>query len=249
MVEEINKWVSDNTNGKITNVVTKSSINADSSILLINATYFKGNWADQFDPSCTLPKDFFITPSNSRELQFMTKKSDSFGYAESDELNCKCLQLNCSTGEFGFYVILPNELDGLPALEARLTAENLDRLVESCREQTTIVYLPKFKMEQNLAMKKPLGELGVTDVFVPGKADLSGIDNKGNLYVSEMMHKVFFNIDESGAEAAAATTIMLKAAGSRQRTPAFDADHPFMFLLRKKSTGIIAFIGRFQGET
>uniref|UniRef100_A0A3B4XXP4 Serpin family B member 1 n=1 Tax=Seriola lalandi dorsalis TaxID=1841481 RepID=A0A3B4XXP4_SERLL len=132
-------------------------------------------------------------------------------------------------------------------LENELTQERLDEWTN--RENMDIysevnVHLPKFKLEEDYELNEPLAKLGMTDVFCSAKADLSGMNGKGGLFLSTVAHKAFVEVNEEGTVAAAATTGMAQFCMFRE--PRFNADHPFLFFIRHNTTKSILFLGRFS---
>lgn len=104
--------------------------------------------------------------------------------------------------------------------------------------------LPRFRLEENYDLKSYLSKMGMSDLFDPQKADLTGISDKGDLYVSQIYHKVFVEVNEEGTEAAAATgavaTVRMRPISTK-----FQADHPFMFMIRHNESKVVLFLGEF----
>ena len=153
-------------------------------------------------------------------------------------------------------VLLPRKKDGLSALEGSLTVANLEKWIGQLEEQKVTVYLPKFKMTWGTTdLTEALTTLGMADPFSRTKADFSGMDGnkpgggKDWLYVSQVLHKAFVEVNEEGTEAAAATAITMRMAGMPHSPPTFRADHPFLFLIRERQTGSILFMGRVADPT
>lgn len=82
--------------------------------------------------------------------------------------------------------------------------------------------MPKFKMEAKCDLESTLEVLGSRDVFIAGKADLSGISNN-KLVVSKFVHQAYVEVNEEGTEAAAATEIVV-VPGSANILPEFTAN-------------------------
>ena len=108
-----------------------------------------------------------------------------------------------------------------------------------------IVHLPKFKLEEQYELNDALAKLGMTDVFCESKADLSGMNGHGGLFLSTVAHKAFVEVNEEGTEAAAATVAIASFCMMR-RQQHFTADHPFLFFIRHNKTKSILFLGRFS---
>ena len=126
----------------------------------------------------------------------------------------------------------------LERLEEWTNRENMDVRYE------VLVHLPKFKLEEDYELSEPLAKLGMTDVFSSAKADLSGMNGEGGLFLSTVAHKAFVEVNEEGTEAAAATAGMVAFCMLREEH--FNADHPFLFFIRHNKTKSILFLGRFS---
>ena len=142
--------------------------------------------------------------------------------------------------------LLPAEPGGLAALEADLTVENLARWTSNLWEAEVEVYLPRFKVRGAFELGRALMSLGMADAF-GARADFSGMDGTRSLFISAVVHQAFVEVNEEGAEAAAATAVVM-ARGLPMAPPVFRADHPFLFLLRDRRTGGILFMGRVAGS-
>lgn len=132
-------------------------------------------------------------------------------------------------------------------MEKELTREKLDEWTnrETMDVQSEVlVHLPKFKLEDDYELNEPLAKLGMTDVFCGAKANLSGMNGEGGLFLSTVAHKAFVEVNEEGTEAAAATAGMVALCMLREEH--FTADHPFLFFIRHNKTKSILFLGRFS---
>ena len=140
----------------------------------------------------------------------------------------------------------PTPLDGLPALEAKLTAEDLGRWLGELRRRKVQVFLPRFKLTSQFSLRDVLADLGMHQAFDRDAADLSGISTQEKLHISAVVHKAFVDVNEEGTEAAAATGVIVatRAAMVGQEPAVFRADHPFLFLIRDTRSGSILFVGR-----
>jgi serpin B len=148
------------------------------------------------------------------------------------------LNLPYEGDDLSMLVLLPNQPDGLADLEKSLTPEMIEELEFNTSE--VMVQLPKFKLESSFNLGKTLVAMGMPLAF-SHQADFSGMTGKPNIYIDEVVHKAFVEVNEEGTEAAAATGIIMK---TTSMPPQFIANHPFLFLIRENSTGTILFIGR-----
>src|SRR5262249_56818181 len=130
-------------------------------------------------------------------------RTDDCRYWVGDGL--KVLELPYGKGDLAMWVLLPDEIEGLSALEARLTADNLSRWQSGLRKQEVRVFLPRFKLTSQFQLAEALKAMGMSRVFTPGEADLSGMSSEQELFVSAVIHKAFVDVNEEGAEAGAAT--------------------------------------------
>ena len=145
-------------------------------------------------------------------------------------------------------VILPEE-GSFEAFEASLDAEALSSVTGALEMQPVNVALPKFEFSTDVPLKTVLTGLGMTSAFVPGVADLSGMDGTRDLYISDALHKAFVAVDEAGTEAAAATAVVVGVTSAPLEPRTFEADRPFIFLIRDRITGTILFAGRVLDPT
>ncbi len=153
-------------------------------------------------------------------------------------------------------ILLPDDVDGLPALERSLSAGNLEKWVASLSyAHEVIVSLPRFKITQQFELNSMLEGLGMKTAFDPNAADFSAMTGDRSLVISAAIHKAYIDLDENGTEAAAATAVVMEMATAMQpRTPppppiVFTADHPFLFLIRDNQSGGILFMGRVIDPT
>jgi len=236
--KEINGWVEERTNNKIKDLIEPNIINADTCLVLVNAIYFKSNWAKKFDN--TFVMEFQISPSSSVDVQMMYK-SDIVFSARLDILSSTMVELPYKGDRIVMQVLLPDSNLGLDILEYQLKDVEIHDLFEKNKfQQEFDIYLPKFKLETNLPLNQDLQNLHMKNMFIPGRADFSGIAG-GDLYVSQVIQQAIIEVDEEGTEAAAATAAVL---GEESAGPMFKADHPFIFYLRDKESGMLMFQGR-----
>jgi serpin B len=253
--KEINAYVESQTNDKIKDLIKPGIIKSLTRLVLVNAIYFKGNWATPFDKDKTEKLPFWLTSNNSVEVPMMNQKSH-FSYMDYDGIQLLELPYAVQkTGKFGYsddklsmIILLPKARDGLAQLERLLTVENLDRWLDRSYWLKVKVFLPKFKINTGFELSKTLASMGMPDAFNE-KANFSGMDNTKELYLSSVIHQAFVDVNEKGTEAAAATAVMGMTRGMSPPPPTFRADHPFIFLIRHNSSGSILFMGRVVNPT
>jgi serpin B len=240
--QQINAWVEEKTRDKIKELLKPDHVTPLTTLILVNAIYFKGNWASQFDPEDTDDAPFYRLAGDAVKAPMMRQKA-RFGYRETDDL--QVLELPYVGGDLSMLVLLPCERDGLPALEAALTVDNLALWTQGLRPTEVLVLLPRFKLSGQFDLGETLQAMGMVDAFYA--ADFSGMTGRRNLFISAVVHKSFVDVNEEGTEAAAATAVVMSRGFSP--SPLFVADHPFLFLIRENTTGSILFLGRVVDPT
>lgn len=236
----INTWIEKQTAGKIKNLIPSGLIDSKTVLVLTNAIYFKSEWMNRFDESKTHKEPFFITESKSDTIDMMNKQMDCLYYKNGQVAVAELLY---SKGELSMLILLPEKKDGLKDLESILTTQRLKELTAGLKSTKVNVSIPKFKVTGSLLKLKPLlMAMGMNAPF--SGADFSGIDGTTQLFISDVLHKAFVDVNESGTEAAAATAVMIARGCMFERdTPSFRADHPFIYMIRHRKSGAILFMG------
>ncbi len=244
----INNWVAGKTNNKILDLIPRGGLDSYTRLVIVNAIYFKGNWAQQFNKNDTQNATFFVSQSKNVSVPMMhLSKPKNASYYSDNEL--KALEMDYQGDNLSMFILLPNENYSLSEVEAGLSSAEISDIRSKLVYQSVQVWLPKFKMTKSEEMSGLLKELGMKSAFDPHLADFSGINSTEGLYISEVFHKAFINVDETGTEAAAATAVVLGATAGYVILPEFRADHPFLFFIIDKPTGAILFMGRVADPT
>lgn len=235
----INAWVEDQTHGKIVDFIKPQMIDNTTTLVLTNAIYFKGNWVFPFEKDRT--DDAAFTLMNGEQITVpMMSQTATVSYAEDDRV--QVLELPYMGDRLSMVFMLPQQPDGLPDLEPELTVKYLEQHLARLQEQKVMVTIPKLSLETDVSLPKMLNALGMTDAFSLPPADFSGMTGKQELSISEVFHKACLDVNEEGAEAAAATEVSMSRGFGLH--PTFLADHPFLLLILDRRTGGILFLGR-----
>jgi serpin B len=237
-VASVNGWVTNQTGGLITDLVTPASITRDLRVLLTNALYLKAEWQTRF-PSAATHAGTFSTPHGDVAARYM-KRSGEFRYAKLPGLQLVELPYR---GELAMLIALPDARDGLSALELRLP-DGIERWLLALSPRTAHVALPRFSSSCSLDLKGPLEVLGVRRAFQPG-AEFSAMlaPPAEALAIGMIVQQTRLEVDEQGATAAAATAVGMYGLEARDE-PRISMSHPFLFLIRDTRTGLLLFIGR-----
>jgi serpin B len=237
---EINDWVSDQTEGRIKDLIPEGVLDSDTRMALVNAIYFKADWLNPFEADSTHDAPFHLLDGSEVTVPMMNQ--DAFiPYAKGD--GWQAIEL-AYAGEMAAMDILVPDEDSFEEVESSLDYETASAILSNLQPTSVALALPKFKFESEFGLADQLKALGMPDAFDPDKADFSGMSDRNDLYISAVLHKAFVAVDEKGTEAAAATAVIVGVTSA----PAFDVtltiDRPFIFLIRDIPTGQILFVGR-----
>ncbi|MGA9062867.1 MAG: serpin family protein [Terracidiphilus sp.] len=247
----INQWVEKQTNDKIQNLIGPGVLTPATRLVLTNAIYFKGDWLDPFDNGATQKEEFHLSATQWVMASLM-HRTGSYRYYDGGTF--QALELPYAGNELSMVVLLPKDIGGLPALEKAFTAAATgDWLGKLAPVDKVILTLPRFTMTQQFELSAALSTMGMPQAFADS-ADFSGMTGKPDFTISAAIHKAYVEVNEQGTEAAAATSIVMRATAMRQEFPApppivFRADHPFLFMIRDTGTGAVLFLGRVADPT
>jgi serpin B len=235
----INGWVEKATRGKIGEIVDR--IDPMAVLFLINAIYFKGIWQHKFEKAQTWEEPFHLAGGGRKQVPMMTR-TGPHAHLQGDGF--QALRLPYGAGRVVMEIFLPDAGSGLGPLLSRLTPEIWRQWMPRFTEKPCLVKLPRFRMEYEVALKNTLKSLGMGVAFDPYQADLSGMSPE-KLYINEVKHKSFVEVNEEGTEAAAVTSVEVRVLSARiEPEPVrFIVDRPFFFAIRDSQTGVLLFLG------
>ena len=236
----INGWVDDNTNGKIKEIVER--INANNVMFLINAIYFKGTWTYQFDESGTFDDQFYL-PDNSTVPCKMMAQKEEYPYFATDQF--QAVDLSYGDGLYSMVIILPNSNVDIDDVIMALDQSTWNEWLSKFEKQKGDVFLPRFKLEYKIKLNDILIALGMGTAFSPVEADFSKMYKPGGLYIDEVNHKTYVEVNEEGTEAAAVTSVVIseRSTGGDEGF-VMHMNRPFIFAIREHHSGTILFVGK-----
>ncbi len=236
--EDINNWVEEHTNGKITDLITPDMIcPINTELILVNAVYFNGLWEVPFCEDNTTDGTFVKYGGEELNVPFM-HHSGHFDYTRSDGF--RIMQKNYVGNDTSMLFIVPEEGD-IRDMEDRITYENLERWRDELVEtELDLVRIPKFTMETDYDLIEMLPGMGMPRAFT-GAANFSGIDGTEELFIAEAVHKAYVDVHEEGTEAAGATGVVFDRDSLGDF---FVANRPFMVIIQDNHNGNILFMGR-----
>ncbi|KAK0396238.1 hypothetical protein QR680_001634 [Steinernema hermaphroditum] len=242
----VNSWVSQATHGKIQDLINPSMIDSMTRMVLVNAAYLKGSWKTKFDENRTISEQFYQSPDHEKEVRMMNIRG-KYGYSKSE--TAEVLRLPYSDETFVMYIVLPQERYGLQSFVKATNGNDILALFDCCQTRTVQVKIPKFKIETSLELTDALKEAGIKNAFDASSADFSKMTGDRSLYVSDVVHKAFVEVDETGTEAAAATGAVMRlrcaAPSMPEEVVIFHANHGFLYFIVNTTSKGILFAGSF----
>ena len=237
----VNRWVAEQTNGKITNLLTDNMINANTRMILVNAISFKCDWLHKFKQKNSKTADFHQIDGSTARTTFMSQ-TENFGYRKGADYDA--VEMAYADTRYAMLVVVPAE-GRFADVEAQLTADFVQSVADSLSDERVALSMPKFDAASSIDFGQILKQMGIVEAF-SGKADFSGMSGKPDLQLSKVVQKAMIEVDESGTEAAAATaaTMMVKSAYFPDLKH-LDIDRPFVYFIRDTQTNVILFAGRY----
>lgn len=250
----VNDWIEKETRGNIKNLIT-SPPSAAILMMGVNALYFKGDWQYRFNSLDTETHARFYKTNKAVDSVTMMVGKMPIGYTYNGELKTTLIELPYKVQRLGMFLLLPDEVSGIFSLMRSLNSTTLTSLIASMRKdqkEGVNVRLPKFQIDFSPRMTNILkNNLGIRTLFSNGEADFSNMFLNapvGAMHLDEVIHRVHLKLDEKGTVGAAATATVIERVGSFSGSY-FEADHPFMYFLTDKQTGLILFAGVYAGQS
>jgi len=235
----INNWVSDQTEGRIEDLIPQGVIDALTRLVLTNAIYFNAAWQYPFDEDITEDGTFYLL-NGGEVIVPMMSQTESLSYAEGD--GYQAVELLYDGGELSMIILLP-QAGQFEAFEGSLDAQQVDGIIAGLEAGEVALTMPKFEFESDFGLKETLAAMGMPVAFSED-ADFSGMTGNRDLFIADVIHKAFVSVDEAGTEAAAATAVVMTLTAAPEIPVEVTVERPFIFLIRDIETGTILFVGR-----
>ncbi len=247
-VEAINQWVKQETQDKIEGVINRDSITDDTSLVVTNAIYFKGDWDEPFEKDFTSDQPFYLLDGQVVQVPMMFQPNS---YSRFVGEGYQAVELPYRGNDFDLLVVMPDE-GTFEAFEQSLSGDRLQTITEYMSGGPVILELPRFKLEYSFSAKEGLQGLGLSDAFDRDRADFEPIASSlfglpiEELWIEDAVQKAFIEVNEKGSQAAAATAFFGGSMAASIPPPPVEItiDRPFIFLLRHSDTGAVLFMGR-----
>ena len=239
-VNQVNKWCSKKTHGKINKILDK--LDKGTLILLLNAIYFKGMWTNKFNKRFTTKKPFYNLNDKSKEIKVDRMSiTENFKYFGNNEL--QIVELPYKQDSMSAVIILPNKNSNINEFISKLDDNTLQDLFGKMYGNKVLLNLPKFELTFDSELNDFLKELGMVEPFIKFKANFNGLKDGTKdseyVYIDKVIQKTFLKVDEEGTEAAAVTVVKgnkyTKSIHRKPKIYPMIVDRPFLFLLRNKN--------------
>ena len=237
----INDWISDQTEGRIEDLIPPGSITPLTRLVLTNAIYFLGAWSHPFDEAATRDQPFYLLDGSQVDAAMM-RQGETFGYAAGD--GYQAVELPYEGNELSMVILLP-DAGRFEEFDAALEAARVETILQDLNYRAINLSMPKFTFEWEVGLASVLSAMGMPIAFDAFNADFSGMTDVEQLYISGVIHKAFVAVDEEGTEAAAATAVVVGTTSVEPEPElVVTVDRPFVFLIRDVETEAILFVGR-----
>jgi serpin B len=237
----INSWVEEKTEGRIKDLLQPGSVDAQTRMVLVNAVYFNAAWLKQFKTGATSLGAFNLLSGSSKQVNMM-HQTDSFNYFDADGYTA--IELSYDGNQLSMVMVVPDQ-GQFSTVEASLAADVLDTIVAGLQSQQVELSMPRWRFTTDIiSLSGMFRQMGMKLPFDSSSADFSGIATVEKLSISDIVHKAFIEVDESGTEAAAATAISLSGSAMPPPPILLNIDRPFIYFIRDIATNTIIFAGR-----
>ncbi len=238
----VNQWVSSATRGKIQEILTRGGDHRLTRVLLISAVYLKARWSNQFAPESTCPRPFHLVDRSVIQVPMMRQRANFRAVRDPD---MQALAMPYKDGKLSMVVILPGE-GKFEKVQRELDAARLEGIIASLERRLVELVLPRFRIESDFSLRQTLESMGIVSAFGEKGADFSRISPQPDLAIDDVIHKTYIDVDETGTEAAAVSIVGMALMRLAEPLPfiRFQADRPFLFVIRDDSTGTPLFVGR-----
>lgn len=241
--ETINEWVAESTLDRIQNLIPSGVLNNDTRVVLTNAVYFKASWLKQFHVRATSNAPFILKDGSSIDVPMM-RQTDYFRYVSTE--GCSAIELDYAAGNASMLILLP---DGdIEEFQQDFDSGMLETIRGRLSSIRVSISMPKFEFSRSMQLSQTLKILGMESAFGSG-ADFSGFTGSPDLFISEVLHKAFVKVDETGTEAAAATAVVMSLTAIPEEPIEMNVNRPFLFFILDRESGCILFIGRVMNPS
>ena len=237
-LKDINNWVKENTDGMIDKILDQ--ISPAAVMYLINAVVFDAQWDTVYKKNNIHQGEFTNLDGTNQTAEFMHSEESIY----LDDGRATGFIKPYADNKYSFVALLPNEGITVGDYIQGLTGEGFLQTIDGAVNTAVSAALPKFSYDYTIQMNAALLNLGMPTAFSPEAADFSKLGKSagGNIYIGEVLHKTFIQVDELGTKAGAVTKVEMKC-GSVMETKVVRLDRPFVYAIIDNASKLPVFIG------
>lgn len=241
-VTDINRWVKEHTHGMVEEVL--KDIPRDAVMYLVNALAFEGEWENPYEDSDVWQQAFTNQAGKVQQVSMMHSEEQFYLRDDQTQGFMKYYQ----GGRYAFVALLPDkEISILDYVEG-LDGQQLKELLEDPTSVPVAATMPKFESEMEVDLVEVLKEMGMVLPFDSAQADFTdlGTSPDGNLYINEVLHKAYIEVEEKGTRGGAATAVGINCEGAPEEPEdqkVVTLDRPFVYLVVDTSSMLPVFMG------
>lgn len=236
-VKAMNDWVKDNTDGMIDKIT--EGISDDAVVFLINALVFDAEWQKTYERSMVENGVFHSYDNKIKNTTIMYSKEGCFLKSK----NATGFKKDYKDGKYSFVGILPNE--GVNIYDFIESGE-ITEVLSSETQESVFVGIPQFGYDYSISMNNILKGMGMSSAFSSSKADFKNMatSSRGNIFISDVLHKTHIEVGEEGTKAAAVTKVEFEDVSAMVITGnSVVLNRPFVYMIMDNSNNLPLFMG------
>lgn len=241
-VSEINRWCDENTYGMIPRLINQ--LDPDQQAMLLNAVAFEGKWQKAYEEDLVSEGETFVTEDGTEQDAVMLySREEVYLSGEYTTGFLKPYQ-----DGYSFAAFLPEEGMSVEDWLKETSEEEFTRMLQESEYAQVSAVIPEFKSEYTAQnMKSVLQDMGIQSLFSAGDCDLSAMgksEGGDGLYVSDVLHKTFIELNREGTRAAAVTGLIMKATSMEpEKVYEVRLDRPFVYVILDQGSMTPIFMG------
>ena len=238
-VTDINRWVKEHTHGMVEEILKK--IPHDTVMYLINALAFKAEWENPYQKDDVWQQAFTNQAGEVQQVSMM--HSEEGLYLRDDQ--AQGFMKYYQGGRYAFVALLPDKGNSVLDYVEGLDGQQLKALLDNPTSVPVMTTMPKFESEMEVDLREVLKEMGMDLPFDSAQADFTGLGTspEGNLYINQVFHKAYLEVEEKGTRGGAATAVEMNTEAAPEEQMVVTLDRPFVYMVVDTSSMLPVFMG------
>ena len=238
-VTDINRWVKEHTHGMVEEILKK--IPHDTVMYLINALAFEAEWENPYQKDDVWQQAFTNQAGEVQQVSMM--HSEETFYLRDDQ--AQGFMKYYQGGRYAFVALLPDKGNSVLDYVEGLDGQQLKKLLENPKSVPVVATMPKFESEMGVDLREVLKEMGMDLPFDSAQADFTdlGTSPEGNLYINQVFHKAYLEVEEKGTRGGAATAVEMNTEAAPEEQMVVTLDRPFVYMVVDTSSMLPVFMG------